>query len=79
MIVRDRNLKLRVDKIPERLLTTEALLVVPTDSNGVETAKNELELDAETEGTLSSLSAIMLTICQQHGQLFALVATSLRL
>ena len=61
VIVRDGNnsVKQRVDKIPERLLTTEALLVVATDSNGVETAKNELEIAAETEGTISSLSAIV--------------------
>ena len=61
VIMRDGNVKLRVDKILERLLTTEALLVVATDSNGMETAEDELELllAAETEGPLSSLSAIV--------------------
>ena len=61
VIVRDGNVKLSVDKILERLLTTEALLVVATDSNGMETAKDELELllAAETEGSISSLSAIV--------------------
>ena len=60
VIVRDGNVKLSVDKILERLLTTEALLVV-ADSNGMETAEDELELllAAETEGSISSLSAIV--------------------
>ena len=51
--------KQSLDNISERLLTPETLLVDAADSNGVETAKNELELGAETEGTLSSLSAIV--------------------
>ena len=60
VIVRDGNVKLSVSKILERLLTTEALLVV-ADSNGMETAEDELELllAAETEGSISSLSAIV--------------------
>ena len=43
----------------ERLLTSETLLKDAADSKGVETAKNELELVAETEGTVSSLSVII--------------------
>ena len=49
----------------------ETWLVDAADSNGVETAKNELELGAETEGTLSSLSAIV------NNATTALVTTSL--
>ena len=62
-----------LDNISERLLTPETLLVDTADSNGVETAKNELELQlgAETEGTLSSLSAIV------NNATTALVTTSL--
>ena len=41
--------------ISERLLTTWTLLEDAADSKGVETAKNELELAAETEGTLSAI------------------------
>lgn len=63
--------KQSLDNISERLLTSEMLLVDAADSNGVETAKNELELGAETEGTLSSLSAIV------NNATTALVTTSL--
>ena len=65
--------KHRLENISERLLTPETLLVDPADSNGVETAKNELELGAETEGTLSSLFAIA------NNAITALVTMSLSL
>ena len=63
--------KQSLDNISERLLTSETLLVDAADSNGVETAKNKLELGAETEDTLSSLSAIV------NNATTALVTTSL--
>ena len=47
--------KQSLDNISERLLTTSTLLEDAADSKGVETAKNELELAAETEGTLSAI------------------------
>ena len=47
--------KQSLDNISERLLTTWTLLEDAADSKGVETAKNELELAAETEGTLSAI------------------------
>ena len=63
MIVREGTgnnfVKQSLDNISERLLTTETLLEDAVDSKGVETAKNKLELAAETEGTVSSLSAII--------------------
>ena len=51
--------KQSLNNISERLLTTKTLLGDAADSKGVETAKNESELAAETEGTVSSLSAIV--------------------
>ena len=63
--------KQTLDNISERLLTPATLLVDAADSNEVETDKNELELGTETEGTLSSLSAII-----EHATT-ALVTTSL--
>lgn len=63
--------KQSLDNISERLLTPETLLVDAADCNGVETAKNELELGAETEGTLSSLFTIV------NNATTALVTTSL--
>ena len=54
MIVREGTgnnfVKQSLDNISERLLTTETLLEDAADSKGVETAKNKLELAAETEG-----------------------------
>ena len=64
--------KQTLDNISERLLTPATLLVDAADSNEVETDKNELELGTETEGILSSLSAIII----EHATT-ALVTTSL--
>lgn len=67
----NKFVKQSLDNISERLLTTGTLLEDAADSKGVETAKNKLELAAETEGTISSLSAIVKNVAT------TLVTTSL--
>ena len=64
----NNSVKQSLENIFEQLLNPEMLLVDAAESNGVETATNELEPGTETEGTLSTIVNNATT---------ALVATSL--